>query len=44
MVRAVGRIAESRTREHPSQAAAAATGLGLVLGLCLAHLMALMTR
>lgn len=43
IIHAVGRAAESRTREHPSQAAAVAMGLGLVLGLCLAHLMALMT-
>ena len=43
IVHAVGRLAESRSREHPSQAAAVAMGLELVLGLCLAHLMALMT-
>lgn len=44
IVHAVGRLAESRIQERPSQAAAAAMGLGLLLGLCLAHLMRLMTQ
>ena len=44
LVRAVGRLAETRSRERPSQAAAAAMGLGTLLGLSLAHLMALVTR
>ena len=39
IVHAVGRLAESRTRERPSQAAAAALGLGVLLGLCLARVM-----
>ena len=40
---AVGRSVDSRARERPSQAAAAAMALGVLLGLCLAHVMALMT-
>ena len=44
LVRAVGRLAEIRSRKRPSQAAAAAIGIGVVLGLFLAHLMELMTR
>ena len=44
VVRAVGRLAESRSRKRPSQAAAAAIGLGVALGLFLAHVMELMTR
>lgn len=43
LVRAVGLLAESRVRQRPSQVAAAAMGLGLLLGLCLAHVMTLMT-
>lgn len=44
IVHSVGRLAETRSQERPSLTAAAAIGLGMVLGLCLAHLMELVTR
>ena len=44
IVRAAGRLAETRSRERPSQATAAAIGIGVVFGLCLAHLMAWIAR
>jgi len=44
IVHAVVRSAETSSRERPSPTVAAAIGLGTLLGLCLAHLMALVTR
>jgi len=44
IVHAVVRSAETSSRERPSPTVAAAVGLGTLLGLCLAHLMALVTR
>jgi hypothetical protein len=44
IVRAVGRLAETSSQERPSQAAAAGTGIGTLLGLCLAHVTTLLTR